>query len=119
MGFLTDLFQTVAPFVPGLGPIGAGVASIGAESLAARGGVIAEGVQALTGAGASAPVVTGTSGGNGATHRRTIVQSIDNSTGEVLREEISPGSPFLMSRDFQTAMRVFSLVSAAQDRQAV
>jgi len=55
------------------------------------------------GAAAAAPVT----GGNGRVHTRTIVQTVDNATGQVIKQKIMMGSPHMMNSDIQAAKKVF------------
>ncbi len=54
--------------------------------------------------GAAAQPVTG---GNGKVHTRTIVQTVDNATGQVIKQKILMGSPHMMNSDIQAAKKVF------------
>lgn len=59
---------------------------------------------------------TGGVGGNGRTFTRTIVQSVDSETGDVLRQEVRKGTPHLMNNDLAIAKRVFRLSSKLSRR---
>lgn len=50
-------------------------------------------------------------GGNGRTFRRTIIQTIDSDSGEVLKQRVRRGSPFLMRTDVIVAKRVFRMAT--------
>lgn len=78
-----------APLAAG---VAGGVAFAGGEALFAGGG---------TGMGGP--------GGNGLSFRRTIVQTVNSQTGEIIRQELLAGAPHIMNRDIQTAKRVFRL----------
>lgn len=52
----------------------------------------------------------GVGGGNGFSHRRTIVLTIRNADGVILRREALEGAPKIMNKDIQTANRVFRTV---------
>lgn len=73
-------------------------AGIGVESLFGDADAGMEGVQI--------PALAGR-GGNGRTSTFTIVLSVDNATGTVLRQEVRRGRPHIMNRDISTAKRVF------------
>jgi len=110
MGFLTELLGTAVQF--GVGAI------TGQPAISTAAGIVAaQGTRALVGIGSPA-AVSGTpgAGGNGVTHLRTVVQSIDNATGAVVRESIQEGSPFLMNKDMQIARKVFKMIGMANKR---
>lgn len=46
---------------------------------------------------------------------RTVVQTI-NPAGQVIRQEIFPGRPFLMQKDFTIAKRVIKLAAKAHGK---
>jgi len=107
MGFLSQIASTALQFGTSL--------ITGQPAIAAAAGLIGgAGVQAITGpsAGERAAARRGAvgTGGNGVTHRQTIVQTIDNATGEVIKEDIRRGAPFLMKHEIQVAKRVFKTV---------
>jgi len=111
MGFLTELFGTA---------VNLGVGALtGQPGVAAASGLIASrGAESLIGTTPAAAVrrATGLGGGNGVTHLRTVVQSIDNATGAIVRESIQEGSPFLMNKDMQIARKVFKMIGMANKR---
>lgn len=104
--------QTVAP----------AVRAAPALAAARRGAVVAGGVGVATGLGLSTlgggadgdPAMIG--GGNGRTVRQTIVITRDTATGEIIRQVVLQGAPFLMGRDVQIANRVFRQSTRLQKR---
>ena len=80
--------------------------------LLAGAGALIEGVAGIPGAllggdaAAAAAPMPGT-GGNGRVHTRTIVQTVDNFTGQVLKQKIMMGSPHIMNSEIQAAKKVF------------
>jgi len=110
MGFLGELFGTAIQL--GVGAI------TGQPAISTAAGIVAgAGTSALLASpAAAARRGGGVGGGNGVTHLRTVVQSIDNATGNVIREDIREGSPFLMNKDMQTARRVFKMIGMASKR---
>jgi len=107
MGFLSSIAGAALNIGTGLlfgGPLAA-VPAVQAATAA-----VASGAGSLLGVGPErAPGAVGT-GGNGVTHRRTVVQTINNATGDVIREEMRRGAPFLMKHEIQVAKRVFKTV---------
>jgi len=107
MGFLSSIAGAALNIGTGLlfgGPLAA-VPAVQAATAA-----VATGAGGLLGVGPErAPGAVGT-GGNGVTHRQTVVQTIENATGNVIREEIRRGAPFLMKHEIQVAKRVFKTV---------
>jgi len=115
MGFLSDVFNTLAP----LAQLGSPAQFLAPPQRGSSAPLATQPrARPVTRAAVAAPAgqQIAAAGGNGATHRVTIVQSIDNNTGAVLREEVMPGSPFLMNKDFETAKRVFKMISAANTK---
>jgi len=113
MGFLSQIASSALQFGTSL--------ITGQPAIAAAAGLIGgAGVQAITGPSAAerARQREGTvgTGGNGVTHRRTIVQTIDNATGDVVREDIRRGAPFLMKHEVQVAKRVFKTIGKLANR---
>lgn len=53
---------------------------------------------------------TGFAGGNGRTATRTIVQTMDLATGQIIRQKTMPGSPRLMNSDVAAARKVIKSV---------
>lgn len=80
-------------------------AAVGAGALAAGGGLLAPD----DGTGAMA-------GGNGMTTVQTLVNTIDNSTGQIIRQRVLRGRPFLMQRDFVAWRRVERMARTAATR---
>jgi len=65
--------------------------------------------------GAAAPAaMQGFGRGNGRTANRTVVQTMDLVTGQIVREQVFPGSPFMMNSDRRAAKRVFRQSQALQ-----
>jgi len=118
MGFLTDLARTAISIIaPQAAPLlGSPVSSALGLATGAT-GVPVGGTAAAARVGATVVGAVAPTGGNGTTHTRTIIQSIMNATGEVVREEIRMGSPFLMNRDFQIANRVFASAKESSGRR--
>jgi len=113
MGFLSQIASSALQFGTSL--------ITGQPAIAAAAGLIGgAGVQAITGpsAGERAAARAGSvgTGGNGVTHRRTIVQTIDNASGDVIKEDIRRGAPFLMKHEIQVAKRVFKTVNKLANR---
>jgi len=114
MGFLTDLAKTAISLIaPATSPILGSPVSAALGLVGGATGLPIGGSAAATRVGATVVGAVAPTGGNGTTHTRTVIQSISNATGEVIREEIRMGSPFLMNRDFQIANRVFSSIAKA------
>jgi len=113
MGFLSSIAGAALNIGTGLlfgGPLAA-VPAVQAATAA-----VASGAGSLLGVGPErAPGAVGT-GGNGVTHRRTVVQTIENATGNVIREEMRRGAPFLMKHEIQVAKRVFKTVNKLANR---
>jgi len=113
MGFLSTIAGAALNIGTGLlfgGPLAA-VPAVQAATAA-----VASGAGRVLGVGPErAPGAVGT-GGNGVTHRRTVVQTIDNATGTIVREDIRRGAPFLMNDEIQIAKRVFKTVSKVAAR---
>lgn len=91
-----------------------------ALAAARRGAIVAGGVGVATGLGLSTlgddgdPAMIG--GGNGRTVRQTVVITRDTATGEIIRQVVLQGAPFLMGRDVQIANRVFRQSTRLQKR---
>jgi len=82
--------RRAAPFA-----LAAGAGALGATALSALGGDIdpdTPGVQLR--------------GGNGRETTITLIQTFDNATGTLIRQDVRKGRPFLMRRDLTTAKRV-------------
>ncbi|MFQ5937757.1 MAG: hypothetical protein ACE5LB_15240 [Acidiferrobacterales bacterium] len=90
--------------------VGRGAAALGGA--AAVGGAFQAGSELVEGDG----VVGGVVGGNGVSFRRTLVQTVDRRTGQVVRTEVLRGRPYLMQRDVQIAKRVFRQSRALEGR---
>ncbi len=93
----------------------------GAVGRIVRGGAIAAGAGAAFELGGAAVrdesgALVAMGGGNGVTSRRTIVQTIENATGEVIKQVVKEGAPHLMNKDLQIAKRVFRLSSKLHAR---
>jgi len=134
MGFLDSIFDVVAPlvstFVPGGGVISAlgRAAGLGTQPTrtVAPAPVAAAQSQILTGRSVGLPTTEtraarinrdlAIGGGNGQVSVMTIVQTIDNATGAVVREKTLRGSPFLMNNDIAVAKRVFRTVGKLSGR---
>jgi len=134
MGFLDSIFDVVAPlvstFIPGGGLIAAAgrAAGLGSQPVRAApipniggtalGGVIPAraGAAALAAQAAPAGAALSIGGGNGQVSVMTIVQTIDNATGAVIRTKTLRGSPFLMNNDIAVAKRVFRTVGKLSGR---
>ena len=89
-------------------PVGAvlGIAGAPVQALAGLG------LGDLAGAARQNGVVdtTGFAGGNGRTATRTIVQTMDLATGQIIRTKTMPGSPRLMNSDVAAARKVIKSV---------
>jgi len=106
MGFLSNIAGAALQF--GIGAL------TGQPAIATAASVVGSaGVSAVLGSPAAAARRGVGVGGNGVTHLQTIVQSIDNATGAVVREDIMKGTPFLMNSDMIVARRVFKMLSEA------
>jgi len=79
----------------------------------ALGGLLAGGVG---GRAAALAAPGGLVGGNGRETTITTVQTIDNATGEVIRQRQLRGSPFLMNSDIAVAKRVFRTANKLHGR---
>jgi len=101
-GFLGRIFGSGTART--VGTIGAGVAA---------GELLSAGAGALFGGGDD---VAGGVGGNGRTTVITTVQTIDNATGQVIRQKRLRGAPFVMRSDIIVAKRVFRLASKLHGR---
>jgi len=139
MGLVDDLIGTVlAPLDP-LGLLG-GVTGTGGGGLAAPlnlvtglagtvtalpGQIVGEAIGAVSGiagipgqilgggaaaAGAGTVDMTGFGGGNGSVATRTIVETMDLRTGQIVRRKIMEGSPHIMNKDISAAKKVFRSV---------
>jgi len=140
MGFFSKLLGTVAGVagrflgVPAVGAVRQAVVAPAARALAAggaagrvlarsrvgRGALALGGAAALGGAFAGGEALAagaidddgvGIVGGNGLTVRRTIVQTINRQTGEVVRARVLRGAPFIMRHDIIVAKRVIRMAS--------
>lgn len=129
MGFLDTLFDIAAPIVSAIVPGGGILAGLGraaglgsqpvartaiASPLQIPSAALAATMPSLRAPAArqfigAAQGVGG--GGNGQVSVMTIVQTIDNATGAVVREKTLRGSPFLMNSDIAVAKRVFRTAS--------
>ena len=67
----------------------------------------------VTGAAAAAVMRGGLAGGNGVVARQTLVQTVDISTGAIVRSELLPGAPFLMNSEVRSLRRVAKKVGRA------
>lgn len=54
-----------------------------------------------------APDLTGFSRGNGRTANRTIVETVDLASGQIIRRRTLPGTPHMMNSDIRAAKKVF------------
>jgi len=86
-----------------LGPV-AGIASL------ATGLVGLEGIGVPAQQANGVVDTTGFGGGNGRTATRTIVQTMDLATGQIIRMKTMPGSPRLMNSDVAAARKVIKSV---------
>jgi len=138
MGFLSSIGGFIGRLATGAGRLlgiippaavaGAGVAAGAvaarvAPSLAARvlPGVVGAAVGAGAALGGTALLATddgraGLAGGNGMTTVQTIVNTIDNATGQIIRQKVLRGRPFLMQRDFIAWRRVERMARTAARR---
>jgi len=89
IGTPVDLISEVASVIP----VVAGVAGI--ASGGARGGVVD---------------TTGFGGGNGQFATRTIVETMNTMTGQIVSRKVLPGSPHLMNSEIRAAKKVFRQV---------
>lgn len=87
--------------------VGRGALALGGA--AALGGAFAGG-EALAGGGFEGDG-TGVSGGNGLTFRRTVVETINRESGDVVRVQVLRGAPFIMRHDIIVAKRVIRMAS--------
>lgn len=55
-------------------------------------------------------------GGAGGTVRQTIVQTVDRATGNVVRQDVFRGAPFLMNHDITVAKKVFRVAQKLHGR---
>jgi len=104
---LSRVFGGVSRFARAVLPIGAGVAA---------GELIAGGLRGGGGGAGAAALAAGDLGGNGMFTTITIVQTLSNATGEVVRQRTLRGSPFLMNRDIGIAKRVFRTATKLHGR---
>jgi len=93
---------------PVLGIVG-GVAEIPGQLVETVTGTVSGITGAVLGGGAAGRAIdtTGFSRGNGFTATRTIVETMNIQTGQIVRTRSMPGTPFLMNSEVQAAKRVF------------
>jgi len=138
MGFLSSLTGFIGRVATGVGrflgvvpPAAVAGAGLAAGAVAARVapravgrllpgaiGAVAGATGALAGTALLAPD-DGTGamvGGNGMTTVQTIVNTIDNATGQIIRQRVLRGRPFLMQRDFVAWRRVERMARTAARR---
>jgi len=71
----------------------------------------------VAGAPAGGPIdTTGFSRGNGRTANRTIVETMDLVTGQIIRRRMMPGTPHLMNSEIRAAKKVFKKSADLQKR---
>jgi len=128
-GGLANPLAILAPVtsVLGLGGGGGGAAAGGGGPLAAVTGVLGSvldvpgsvlgGVLDVAGlGGGGAPDLTGFSGGNGTVATRTIVETVNVNTGQIVRRRSMPGSPFMMNSEVNAAKKVFRQSASLRKR---
>lgn len=139
MGFFSSLLsigrRVVGAFIPGVAPRTAAVATIPAaaarvaqagvtvgrrlarpvgRAAAALGGAAAVGAAFQGGANffdAEGNPISDCPPGQASVVRRTLVQSVDRATGEVICTQVLRGAPFIMRHDIQIAKRVIRTVA--------
>jgi len=65
---------------------------------------------------APAAVLMQAGGGNGTSSKVTVVMTIDNASGAILRQKILKGAPFLMRKDLSTSKKVDSVLRRASNK---
>jgi len=113
MGFFSSIIKGITSVGRGLLGLPARAATVARAAprvaLAAGGAAaVAGGAIALAGDDDGAMIAGGT-GGNGDVFTRTVIQTL-NRQGQVVRQRIERGSPFLMNRDLAIAKRVIRTV---------
>lgn len=141
MGLLDTILKTgqgLVRQVPIAGPLAAGaIGTVGATLGIAAGGPSDQGLleganpignildlalspldilNPLLGGGGGAVDMTGFSGGNGSRSTRTIVETMDLASGQIISRRILPGSPHMMNSDIKAAKKVFRQSAALQKR---
>jgi len=95
------------------GQVGGAVGAAGGSFLQTIGGIAqlpGQVLQDVVGSvigGAGAVDVTGFGGGNGRFATRTIVETMDTVTGEIVKRKVMPGSPHIMNSEISAAKKVF------------
>jgi len=91
-------------------PVGSVLGPVGAVADIALGAVGLQGLGVPAGNGNGVVDTTGFGGGNGRTATRTVVQTMDLLTGQIIRVKTMPGSPRLMNSDVAAARKVIKSV---------
>jgi len=73
-------------------------------------------VGAVAGGGAGPVDLTGFGGGNGSRATRTVVETVDVRTGQIVSRKIMPGSPYLMNSEIKAAKKVWKQAANLQKR---
>jgi len=60
--------------------------------------------------------LVGFGGGNGRQSTRTIIQTIDTATGQITRQKVKEGTPYLMNKEISTLRKVTNAVRRADRR---